>query len=104
MQKLQRKPEERDAGAAGSVTVVLPAALVRLFPGAVPRAEVAASTVTEMLDALDASWPGIRDRLRDSSPAIRRHINIFVEGERATLETPLTPGATVFVLTAVSGG
>ena len=46
----------------------------------------------------------MRDRLCDSMPGIRRHINIFVEGERATLETRLTPGAEVFVLTAISGG
>ena len=36
------------------------------------------------IDALDARWPGMRDRLCDSTPAIRRHINVFVDGERAT--------------------
>jgi molybdopterin converting factor small subunit len=35
---------------------------------------------------------------------VRRHINIFVGGERATLETPLAPGAEVFIMTAISGG
>jgi sulfur-carrier protein len=44
------------------------------------------------------------DRLCDSTPRVRRHINIFVEGERATLETPLSPGAEVFIMTAISGG
>ena len=63
-----------------------------------------ASTVDEMLDALDARWPGMRDRLCDSTPAIRRHINIFVDGERAALETPLAPGTEVYILTAMSGG
>jgi sulfur-carrier protein len=57
-----------------------------------------------MIDGLDARWPGMRDRLCDSRPAIRRHINVFVEGRRATLETPLAPGAQVFVITAISGG
>jgi hypothetical protein len=46
----------------------------------------------------------MRDRLCDSRPAIRRHINIFVEGRRATLETRLSPDAEVTVLTAISGG
>jgi molybdopterin converting factor small subunit len=70
----------------------------------VRRLELPASTVGEMIDALDARWPGMRDRLCDSRPAIRRHINIFVEGRRATLETRLSPDAEVTVLTAISGG
>jgi len=63
-----------------------------------------ASTVDAMIGALDARWPGMRDRLCDSTPRIRRHINIFVDGRRATLATPLAPGAEVIVLTAISGG
>ncbi|MGI9384313.1 MAG: MoaD/ThiS family protein [Methyloligellaceae bacterium] len=87
-----------------TIVVVLPAALVSLFPESVPRVELTASTVGDMLDALDTRWPGMRDRLCDSTPRIRRHINVFVEGERATLQTRLAPGAEVFVLTAMSGG
>jgi sulfur-carrier protein len=89
---------------APRVMVTLPANLVRLFPGAVRDVELSASSVREMIDALDARWPGMRDRLCDSRPAIRRHINVFVAGRRATLETPLAPGAEVTVLTAISGG
>lgn len=86
------------------VTIILPTALIRLFPGAPPRTTAEASSVAEMLDALDARWPGMRDRLCDSRPAIRRHINIFVDGERAELRTRLPPAAEVFILTAMSGG
>ncbi len=87
-----------------TVTVRLPAVLTDLFPGSVRRLEAPASTVAEMVDELEARWPGMRDRLCDTRPSIRRHINIFVDGERATLKTRLTPGAEVFVLTAISGG
>lgn len=90
--------------AEGVVVVFLPAALVNLFPGAERRVEVPASTVAEVLDGLDARWPGMRDRLRDSRPAIRRHINVFVDGERASLDTSVPPGGEVFVITAISGG
>lgn len=86
------------------VTVKLAGALVSLFPDAPRRLEVPAATVAEMIDNLDAQWPGMRDRICDSTPAIRRHMNVFVDGERATLETRLDPGAEVFVLTAISGG
>ncbi|HMN84815.1 MAG TPA: MoaD/ThiS family protein [Bauldia sp.] len=89
---------------AAPVTVKLAGALVELFPAAPRRLEVQATTVAEMVDALDAAWPGMRDRICDSRPAIRRHMNVFVRGERASLETPLRPGDEVFVLTAISGG
>lgn len=86
------------------VSVTLPAALLPLFPGAPRQLAVEAATVDEVMDALEARWPGMRDRLCDSRPAIRRHINVFVEGRRATLATKLAPDAEVFILTAVSGG
>ena len=82
----------------------LPGVLVDLFPGAPRRVELPASTVKEMIDGLDALWPGMRDRMCDSRPAIRRHMNVFVDGEKATLETGLAPGTEVFILTAISGG
>lgn len=90
----------------GSTTVIvrLPAVLTDLFPGSLRRVEVQASTVAEMVDALEARWPGMRDRICDTRPSIRRHINVFVDGERARLDMRLAPGAEVFVLTAISGG
>lgn len=90
--------------AQAQVVVNLAPALVRLFPEAERRVEVTASTVDEVMNALDSRWPGMRDRLCDSTPGIRRHINVFVNGERATLATGLAPGTEVWVLTAISGG
>ncbi|GLI23840.1 molybdopterin converting factor small subunit [Xanthobacter flavus] len=84
--------------------VRLPAHLVRLFPDGETYLELPAATVRELMDALETRWPGMRDRLCDERPSIRRHINVFVDGRRARLETPLRPGADVFVLTAISGG
>ena len=89
---------------AGSVVVRLPGALVDLFPGASRSARLPPGTVAEMIDGLDGLWPGMGARIRDERPAVRRHINIFVDGERAELETRLEPGAEVYVLMAISGG
>jgi hypothetical protein len=86
-----------------SITVTLPPALLRLFPGAVRQIELSAATVGDAVDALDARWPGMRDRICDSTPRIRRNINVFVEGRRAALETRLAPGAEMIVMTAVIG-
>lgn len=89
---------------AAPVKVRLPAHLVRLFPDGQTYVELEARTVDEMMRQLEALWPGMRDRLCDERPAVRRHINVFVDGRRARLDTPLRPGADVFVLTAISGG
>ncbi len=94
----------RDVPSPAPVVVKLAGALTHLFPGAPRRMDVSAATVGEMIDALDAAWPGMRDRICDLTPAIRRHMAVFVDGGRATLATPLAPGAEVFVLTAISGG
>ena len=89
---------------ASPVRVVIPAALVRLFPGSTEEVELEAASVATMLDELDRRWPGMADRLRDTTPRIRRHINIFVDGRRAGLDTLLAPGTQVYILTAISGG
>ena len=86
------------------VVVTLPAVLLALFPGCDRQVELSAATVRDAIDALDTGWPGMRDRICDSTPRIRRHINVFVAGERATLQTRLTPGAEVLIMTAISGG
>ncbi len=99
----QRSDKDRLAN-AGEVNVTLAAPLADLFPGAPRRLQVVAGDVDHMVDALDDKWPGMRDRICDSTPAIRKHMNVFVEGQRAKLSTPLRPGADVYVLTAISGG
>ena len=85
-------------------TVMLPGSLIALFPGTPRRQEVAGGTVADVLVELDRSAPGIRDRLVEAGPRLRRHINVFVDGEPADLATPVGVAAVVHVLPAVSGG
>ena len=85
-------------------TIILPRSLVALVPAAPRRCEIDAATVAEAIDRLDALAPGIRNRLIDAGPSIRRHINVYVDGTPATLATPLGPASTVHVIPAVSGG
>ena len=89
---------------AQPVVVILPSALADLFPEDGIIVLESPSTVDVVMNVLDRRWPGMRDRPCDSRPAIRRHINVFVDGERATLATVLKPGTEVYVLTAISGG
>jgi molybdopterin synthase sulfur carrier subunit len=92
------------AADAGIVHVRLAPLLLRLFPDAEPLVDLEAGDVGAMIDALDLRWPGMADCIRDSSPAVRRHISIFVDGRRATLDKPLPSGTDVFIMTAISGG
>jgi molybdopterin converting factor small subunit len=82
----------------------LPGTLPPLFPGLERHVSVDAVTVSDALDRLDAEHPGLRDRLVEPGAGLRSHIHVYVEGERAGLETPLAGGTRVDVITAISGG
>jgi molybdopterin converting factor small subunit len=84
--------------------VLLSRALLALFPGVPRRIAVEASSVREVIAALDRAAPGISDRLLRAGPSIREHINVVVDGDVAGLDTPVNPGSTVHVIPAVSGG
>ncbi|MGH2511230.1 MAG: MoaD/ThiS family protein [Candidatus Limnocylindrales bacterium] len=84
--------------------VVLPRSLIALFPGADRRVTIDGATIVDVIDALDARWPGVRDRLCDPGPTLRRYINVYVDGRPADLDTPVGPASTVHVLPAVAGG
>ena len=84
--------------------VHLPPTLPPLFPGLPRRLELPAATVGELLETLDERWPGLRDRLCEPGPVIRRHIHIFVDGDRAELDSTIGAGSRVDVITAISGG
>jgi sulfur-carrier protein len=82
----------------------LPPTLPPLFRDLPRRLEVDAGTVDEAIERLDERWPGVRDRLCDAGPALRRHINVYVDRERAGLETALETRSRVDVIAAISGG
>jgi len=85
--------------------VRLPMTLMPLFAGLPRRLEVDAPTVAEAIDQLEAQWPGFRDRLCEPGrPELRMHIHVYVDRERAALDTPLAPGSRVDFVAAISGG
>ena len=86
------------------VQVVLPRSLAILIPNLPRRAEVDGTTIEEVIAALDAEWPGVADRVLEAGPAIREHINVFVDGNLATLDSPVTRTSVVHVIPAVAGG
>ena len=66
--------------------------------------ELEGSTVTDLLRALEGGFPDMRGWILDERGVIRRHINVFVNGELRDGQTPVEPGDKVDVLPAISGG
>ena len=82
----------------------LPGTLPPLFPGLPRHLEVEAGTVDEAIAHLEERWPGMRDRLCEQGPALRPHMHVYVDRERAGLDTALAAGSRVDVVAAISGG
>jgi molybdopterin converting factor small subunit len=66
------------------------------------------ATVCALLDVLAAEHPVFDRRVRDETGALRRHVNVYVDGEEVRrlsgLETPVPSGAEVMVVQSVAGG
>ena len=82
----------------------LPATLPRLFTDLPRELEIEAATVSDAIDGLEQRWPGMRDRLCEPGRGLRPHINVYVDRERAGLDTALQPRSRVDILAAISGG
>lgn len=69
-----------------------------------PSHEIGGATVVELLEALVREHPAMDGWVLDERGQIRRHINVYVDGERGDEGTPVGEGARVDVLPAISGG
>lgn len=90
-----------------TVEVLIPTPLRRFTEGEA-RVVVSAASVSEALDALEARFPGIGERLLDDSGQVRRFVNVFVNGKNIRdgegLETPLSAGDELGIIPAMAGG
>jgi molybdopterin converting factor small subunit len=84
--------------------VHLPPTLPPLFPGLPRQLDLDAATVDEAIERLNDRWPGLRDRLCEPGPVLRPHIKVFVDRERAGLDSAIGAGSRVDVIAAISGG
>jgi molybdopterin converting factor small subunit len=66
------------------------------------------ATVCAMLDVLAAEHPVFDRRVRDETGALRRHVNVYVDGEEVRrlsgLDTPVPSGAEIMIVQSVAGG
>ncbi len=91
-----------------SVTIRIPAPLRQLTGGRDTVTADGAGTVIEVIDGLQASYPGLKDRLCDDSGELRRFVNVYVNGEDVRflsgLRTAIKPGDELSIVPAVAGG
>jgi molybdopterin synthase sulfur carrier subunit len=66
--------------------------------------EVEGATVAELLRALEREHPAVGGWILDERGLIRRHVNVFVNGERGGETTAVGPDDRIEVLPAISGG
>ena len=70
--------------------------------------EVEGRTVQEVIDHLDQSFPGVRERLCDDQEAIRRFINLYLNEEDIRFmdgeKTGVKDGDELAIIPAIAGG
>jgi len=92
-----------------SAQVVLPGVLADLAGGAkLLTVDTGGGTLGDVLDRLAGEHPLLGRRLRDETGAVRRFVNVYVDGDDVRfadgLATPVGDGAVIQVLPSIAGG
>ena len=86
------------------MTVLIPSPL-HAYTSGVSNVDIEGSTLGEVLDLLDARFPGLRFRIVDEHGRARPHIHFFVGGALVrTLDRAVSPGDEIMIVCALSGG
>ncbi|MBA2574070.1 MAG: MoaD/ThiS family protein [Nocardioidaceae bacterium] len=90
-----------------SVSVRVPT-ILRTYTEGASEVSAEGASLSEVLESLDASYPGIKGRIVDEQGALRRFVNVYVGNDDVRfldgLDTPTAEGAQVSVIPAVAGG
>lgn len=82
-------------------------ALRRFFPG-LSEMQVGATTVADLVAEIEAVHPGIAAYIIDEHGALRKHVNIFLNGslikDKTGLSDVIADGDEVYIMQALSGG
>jgi sulfur-carrier protein len=101
---------DRGQASASGISVVLPSILQPLAGGQSILTAPADGplTIAELLDAITADFAVLARRLRDETGALRRFVNVYVDGDEVRrlqgLDTEVAPGQEVLVIQSVAGG
>jgi molybdopterin converting factor small subunit len=82
--------------------------ILRPYTKGVSEVSAEGATLTEVLDSLDTSYPGIKGRVLDESGELRRFVNVYVDDDDVRfaegLQTAIKDGGQVSIIPAVAGG
>ena len=88
-------------------SVLIPTPL-RKLTNDLEEVSAAGATVGELLDNLDKAFPGLKDRVCDEAGAIRRFVNIYVNGEDVRFldekATVVNENDEISIVPAIAGG
>ena len=88
-------------------TVNFTYALKRFYPELRP-VELSVDKVSEVITEIDKEFPGIESYLVDELGRLRKHVNIFVDGDlikdREKLSDSISENSEVYIKQALSGG
>lgn len=88
-------------------TIRIPSPL-RRYTNSQSKVQVGGATIQQVVDNLEAEFPGVKSRLCDDNGQIKRYVNVFVNGEEIrTLqgaETPVADKDEVSIIPAMAGG
>ena len=89
------------------ILVRVPTPLRRLTNGQ-DKLDIAASSISGLIEQLDSDFPGFKDRLVDEAGQLRYFVNIYLNGEDVRflegMETPTKSGDEISIVPAVAGG
>jgi sulfur-carrier protein len=86
------------------MTVIVLRGPLRKLAGNAGEHDVGGATVREVIESLERDHPALDGWILDERGRVRRHINVWVNGEYSNADTPVAPGDRVDVLPAISGG
>ena len=90
-----------------AVKVRVPGPLRKLTAGE-SVVEVEGATVSEVLGALETTYPGFRERIYDAEGNLRQFVNIYKNDEDIRhleqLDTPVTDADVLSIVPAIAGG
>ena len=89
------------------VLVRIPTPLRRMTNGQ-DKVEMEESSLADMIDKLEANYPGFKERLIDEKGELRYFVNIYLNGEDVRflegLATAARAGDEISIVPAVAGG
>ncbi|MHB8492754.1 MAG: MoaD/ThiS family protein [Solirubrobacteraceae bacterium] len=77
---------------------------LRQLAGGAAEHQLQATTVLALLREFEREHPALGGWIVDERGLIRRHINVFVNGERGGEDTPVAADARIEILPAITGG